>query len=384
MRYYFYKNPFFRVYATVESGYVRMHTSGIASPLLKPLVSGMMGMFEGSRPALVTDDSLIFSTWMPPIPGRAFDRLVTSQMDNLRGKYVPEQVTISITEECPNRCLHCALPDTRNKASLSSDTVKNAIDQCLDLGTTFIIFDGGEPLLYAGLEELITYVDREKAIAGMFTSGVGLTPEKARSLRAAGLDMISVSLDSATEAGHDHMRGRPGVFRAALDAVRFSLDAGLLVNIYVVLSPLNIGELEDFYSLAKDLGVHEISFFEIVPTGRWLDHEKDVLSEADLRRFDGFVEWAGRQEGPRVFAIPHVLRKTGCFAGRKWMHITPQGDVNPCACMPLVVGNIHRETIADIWKKLRGNSVFTGGSCLMRDKEFRGKYILGLDDELRK
>jgi hypothetical protein len=52
--------------------------------------------------------------------------------------------------------------------------------------------------------------------------------------------------------------------------------------------------------------------------------------------------------------------------------------------MPLVVGNIHRETIADIWKKLRGNSVFTGGSCLMRDKEFRGKYILGLDDELRK
>lgn len=376
MKYYFYKNPFFKVYATVEDGYVRMHTSGVASKPLKPLISGFFDIFEGSKVAKIMDDKLVFSTWMPPIPSKAFDRLVKSQMEAMRGKLVPEQVTISITEECPNKCLHCALPDTKNKASLSPEIIKSAIDQCLDLGSTFIIFDGGEPLLYEDLEDLINYVDREKAIAGMFTSGVGLTPEKAQSLKAAGLDMLSVSLDSANEKGHDSMRGRSGVFSDAMNAIRYSLDAGLLVNIYVVLSPLNIHELEDFYNLATEMGVHEISFFEIVPTGRWIDHEKDVLSKQDLKRFDEFVKWANQREGPRIFPIPHVLRKLGCFAGRKWIHITPQGDVNPCACMPMVVGNIHQEKISDIWKKLRSNPEFNAGPCLMRNDEFRKKYIL--------
>ncbi|MBP2031331.1 MoaA/NifB/PqqE/SkfB family radical SAM enzyme [Methanohalophilus levihalophilus] len=376
MKYYFYRNPFFKVYATVEDGHVRMHTSGVASKPLKPVVSSFFDLFEGSKFAKILDNQLIFSTWMPPIPSKAFDRLVKSQMGSMRGKLVPEQVTISITEDCPNKCLHCALPDTKNKASLSPDAIKSAIDQCLDLGSTFIVFDGGEPLLYEGLEELISYVDREKAITGMFTSGVGFTPEKAQSLKAAGLDMLSVSLDSANEKGHDSMRGRSGVFNDAMNAIRYSLDAGLLVNIYVVLSPLNIHELEDFYNLATEMGVHEISFFEIVPTGRWIDHEKDVLSKQDLKRFDDFVEWANQREGPRVFPIPHVLRKLGCFAGRKWIHITPQGDVNPCACMPMIVGNIHQENISDIWKKLRSNPEFNAGSCLMRDDEFRDKYIL--------
>ncbi|MDK2892170.1 radical SAM protein [Methanohalophilus sp.] len=376
MKYYFYRSPLFKVYATVEEGYVRMHTSGVASKLLMPVVSGFFDMFEGSKVAKVMDDQLIFSTWMPPIPSKAFERLVKSQMGAMRGKFVPEQVTISITEECPNNCLHCALPDTKNKASLPLEIIKSAIDQCLDLGSTFIIFDGGEPLLYEGLEELISYVDREKAITGMFTSGVGFTHEKALSLKAAGLDMLSVSLDSANEKGHDSMRGRVGVFRDAMNTIRYSLDAGLLVNIYVVLSPLNIHELEDFYNLSTKMGVHEISFFEIVPTGRWIDHEKDVLTKEDLKKFDDFVKWANKQEGPRIFSIPHVLRKLGCFAGRKWIHITPQGDVNPCACMPLVVGNIYQEKISDIWKKLRSNPEFNAGPCLMLNDKFRSKYIL--------
>ena len=92
---------------------------------------------------------------------------------------IPDQVTISITEECPNNCIHCALPDTKNRIKLAPETVRSVIDQVLEMGTTFVIFDGGEPLTYPGLEDLISYVDPEKAITGMFTSGVGLTEERA-------------------------------------------------------------------------------------------------------------------------------------------------------------------------------------------------------------
>jgi MoaA/NifB/PqqE/SkfB family radical SAM enzyme len=377
-KYYFYKNPFFKVYAQIENDRVKMKTSGIASSVMGSFVSDMMEIFEDTKPSKVENNQLIYSTWMPPIPSKAFDRLVSSQMSAMRGKFVPEQITISITEECPNRCLHCALPDTKNKARLSPDVVKSVIDQTLDMGTTLIIFDGGEPLLYDGLEDLISYVDQSRAIPGLFTSGVGMTPERASSLKDAGLSMLSVSLDSANEEGHDFMRGRPGVFRDAVNAIKYGLDAGILVGIYVVLSPRNVDELDAFYELAKDLGVHELSFYEIVPTGRWQGHEKEVLSPEGLKKFDDFVERTSHAEGPRVFPIPQIIRKMGCFAGRKWLHVTPEGNVLPCACMPKSYGNIHDQPLASIWKKIYKDPVFTSGPCLMRDSDFR-KIHLELD-----
>ena len=375
MKYYLYKNPFFKVYAIIKDGRVRIKTSGIASSPMKPMVSGMLDIFDGKKPAKVEYDKLIFSSWMPPIPSTAFSRSVANQIKGLRGSMVPEQVTISITEECPNNCIHCALPDTKNKDCLSPELVKDVIDQSLDMGTTLIIFDGGEPLVYEGLEDLIRYVDTNRAVSAMFTSGVGLTLKRAQSLKEAGLYTVSVSFDSANEEGHDHMRGRAGVYKDAINAVKNSVDAGLLVNIYVVISPRNIDELDDFYTLAREMGVHELSFYEIVPTGRWIDHENEILSLDDHRKLDDFVARADAMDGPRVFSIPHVMKTTGCFAGRKWLHVTPQGDVLPCACIPIPFGNIHKDTLKSVWKKIRKDPVYNADSCLMRDPDFRTLHI---------
>ena len=76
-------------------------------------------------------------------------------------------------------------------------------------------------------------------------------------------------------------------------------------------------------------------------------------------------------DGPKLFPIPHVLKKMGCFAGRKWLHITPEGDIFPCACLPLSFGNVDQDKLADVWRKIRKDSTYDGGICLMRDPEFR-------------
>ncbi|HIE30823.1 MAG TPA: radical SAM protein [Methanosarcinales archaeon] len=363
-----YKRPWFSVWLDASGG---IATKGLLAPVMKPFTSDLIDLFENSSPIGEDGEKLIFSTWMPPIPGKAFDRLTRSQLNAKFGKKIPDQVTISITEECPNRCIHCALPDTDNKASLSPDVVTDVIDQATRMGTTMIIFDGGEPMMYPDLEEVVRQVDPDKAIATVFTSGTGLTPEKAASLRGAGLFAVSVSLDSPHPGEHDRMRGRSGVFEDALAAIRNSLAAGILVNIYVVLSPMNIGDLNEFYRLALETGVHELSFYEIVPTGRWIDHENDVLSRDGHKTLDSFVSWAREDGRVRVFSIPHVMESTGCFAGRRWLHITPQGDVLPCACIPISYGNVKEESLKAIWKRIRGDRAYNARSCLMRDPGFR-------------
>lgn len=379
MQYDFYKSPLLRVYTEIEDGHMRMKTSGAASILMKKNIEKNLSVFEGEKPAKVEAGRLICSTWMPPVPSPGFDRLVKSQLFSTMGKRIPDQVTISITEECPNNCIHCALPDTKNREKLAPEIVKSIIDQVLEMGTTFVIFDGGEPLTYPDLEDLIRYVDPDKAITGMFTSGVGLTEERANRLKEAGLYSLTVSFDSAHEDKHDHVRGRKGVFKSAVEAVKNGLKAELLVNIYVVLSRDNVNELEELYALASELGVHELSFYEIVPTGRWMDHASEIMTPKDLRKFDNFVSEAREKEGPRVFPIPQVMKTTGCMAGRKWLHITPEGNILPCACIPIPYGNVHRDSIKDVWKRIREDPVYNAKCCLMRNPEFREKYLKVLE-----
>lgn len=375
MQYDFYKSSLLRVYTEIEDGHMKMKTSGAVSVMMRKILEKNLSLFEGEKPAKVEADRLICSTWIPPVPSPGFDRLVKSQLFSIMGKMIPDQVTISITEECPNNCIHCALPDTKSRKKLSPEIVKSTIDQVLEIGTTFLIFDGGEPLTYSGLEDLIKYVDREKAITGMFTSGVGLTEERASRLKEAGLYSLTVSFDSAYEDKHDYIRGRKGIFKSAVEAVKNGLEAGLLVNIYVVLSRDNVNELDELYALASELGVHELSFYEIVPTGRWMDHASEIMTPKDLRKFDNFVSSVREKEGPRVFPIPQVMRTTGCMAGRKWLHITPEGNILPCACIPIPYGNVHRDRIRDVWKKIREDPAYNAKCCLMRNPEFREKYL---------
>lgn len=394
MKYSIYKNPVFRVDIEPSAGTTKVTAGGILSPVLQKTVTQEMAFFDNQKyiaelreetadPAFASyyrkyKNALIYSTWMPPIPSPAFKRMVKGRMKSALGKYQPEQVTISITEECPNRCLHCALPNKNNHSKLTVDETKDAIDQAIGAGATNIIFDGGEPLGYAGLEELISYVDPKKAIACMFTSGVGLTAEKAKSLKEAGLYSLSISIDSPFEEKHDHMRGVPGVFNNAAAGIENALAAGLLVNIYVVLAPHNVNDLDAVYAFAKSLGVHELSFYEIVPTGRWIDNTSEILTPEQHEIFRLFVEKCGKDKtGPKLFSGPLVINEFGCMAGRQWMHITPEGNILPCSCVPIPYGNVKtgRNAVKKAWKKIRADPAYSrGADCLMRNPEFRKEY----------
>ena len=393
MKYSIYKNPVFRVDIEPVADKTKVTAGGILSPVLQNIVTQEMSFFndekyiaelcENENESDLSDysrrygKSLIYSTWMPPIPSPAFKRMVQGRMRAAFGKYRPEQVTISITEECPNRCLHCALPNKNNHSKLTVVETKDAIDQAIRAGATNIIFDGGEPLGYVGLEELISYVDPEKAIACMFTSGVGLTEEKAKSLKDAGLYSVSVSIDSPFEEKHDEMRGVSGVFQNAAAGIKNALNAGLLVNMYVVLAPHNVNDLDVVYQTAKEFGVHELSFYEIVPTGRWLDRSSDVLTKEQHELFKAFVSKCNADSsGPKLFSGPLVINQFGCMAGRQWMHITPEGNILPCSCVPIPYGNVKtcEKAVKVAWKKIRKDSAYNGGDCLMRRPDFRKKY----------
>ena len=355
-----YTSPLLKAGARVLEGRVKVDASGPLAHL--PLIKSALEMFDGQLPSHTDSEKLYLSTWIPPIPSRAFTRLADSRIRGLLGRRTPDQVTISITEECPNRCAHCALPNSGNKLRLSPDTVKDIIGQILDMGTTLVIFDGGEPALYRELPELVAAVD-DRAISTLFTSGAGFTATLAGQLKEAGLYAVNVSLDSPVEAEHDAMRGREGVFSEAMQAVKNALAAGLLVDLYVVLRRENMPHLQMFHELARRMGVHELTFFEVVCTGRWSERQNIALLPEDHARLADFVRNAG---APRIFSVPEAYKRFGCFAATSWMHVTPAGEVFPCSCYPESWGSIFEEPIKKIWRRMGAFPYKKSKVCPMR------------------
>jgi MoaA/NifB/PqqE/SkfB family radical SAM enzyme len=355
-----YDSPLLRAGARVQEGRVQVDACGPLAHL--PLVKSALQMFDRQLPAHTDSEKLCLSTWIPPIPSRAFSRLADSRLRALLARRTPDQVTISITEECPNRCAHCALPNSGNKLLLSPETVKDIIGQILDMGTTLVIFDGGEPALYPELPELVASVD-DRAISTLFTSGAGFTAKLARRLKEAGLYAVNVSLDSPIETEHDAMRGRAGVFQEAMQAIENALAAGLLVDLYVVLRRENMLHLQRFHELARRMGVHELTFFEVVCTGRWSERQNIALLPGDHVRLADFVRNAG---APRIFSVPEAYKRFGCFAATSWMHITPAGEVYPCSCYPESWGSIFKEPIKKIWQQMGAFPYKKSKVCPMR------------------
>ena len=366
------EKPLLRIEAFQEKSGIRLEGRGPAAPLARPVLERMNRIFADEKPISTGPDRFIFSTWIPPAPSLAFERMLSAQVAALSRRPVPDQFSIGVMKACPNDCIHCSAP-SRQGQILESSLVKSAISQALDMGSYLITFDGGEPMLRGDLPELVSSVDH-RAVATSFTSGYRLSAEWARELKRAGLYAVRISIDSPREEEHDRFRGREGAFRDALSGVENALQAGLVVDLFMVTSPHNIDRLEEAFSLAADLGVHELSLYEIVAVGRWASHESEVLSDQDILRLERFHKDMNHKEGPRVTALPYLLspKMFGCFAGRRWIHVDGNGEALPCAYMPLSFGNIMDRSLKQIWKDMTSYSWFKGRcSCQMKDKGFR-------------
>ncbi|MDD1739812.1 MAG: radical SAM protein [Methanothrix sp.] len=366
------KKPLLRIEAFQEKRGIRLEGRGPAAPLARPILERMNRIFADEKPISAGPDRFIFSTWIPPAPSIAFERMLSAQVAALSRRPVPDQFSIAVMKACPNDCIHCSAP-SRQGQILESSLVKSALSQALDMGSYLITFDGGEPMLRHDLPELVSSVDA-RAVAASFTSGYHLSAERARELKQAGLYAVRISIDSPREEEHDRIRGRAGAYGDALSGVKNALEAGLLVDLFMVTSPHNIDLLEEAFSLASDLGVHELSLYEIVAVGRWATHESEVLSDSDVLRLERFHKDKNRSEGPRVTALPYLLgpEMFGCFAGRRWIHVDGDGEALPCAYMPLSFGNIRDKSLKEIWKDMTSYQWFQGRcSCQMREPKFR-------------
>ncbi|MDV0447786.1 GTP 3',8-cyclase [Methanosarcinaceae archaeon Ag5] len=342
---------------------IQLEGRGPLKTIANPFISIMNKRLAEEKPAKVTDDAVYPSAWLPPIPSPVFDRLVKDEMRIATHRFVPETVSIEATcKYNPHVHKNYGIAGAGQKLKQidppepSADQIKSAIDQALEMGAVVITFTEGDPLLNNNIFDYIDYVDKSKAVVMAYTWGLDFSPEKARKLKEAGLQTLLVSIYSTKPAVHDKMRNIPGAYDKAVAAIKYGLDAGLLVTMATHLDKDRVNEMEDLYQLAKKLGVHEFSIWETAPT---IEGIKQMGAEG-RKKINAFYKKINSTEGgPRVFSnTVFEGQMFGAMAGRRWLHVTTTGDVWADPYIPMSYGNINTEPMTEIWKKIRKEPVF--------------------------
>jgi cyclic pyranopterin phosphate synthase len=183
---------------------------------------------------------------------------------------VADDLRISVTDRCNFRCTYCMpaeglnwLPKTE---ILTFEELTRLLGLFVRLGVRSVKVTGGEPTVRADLPKLIAMF--RKVAPGidlsMTTNGV-LLDRLAAPLAAAGLDRVTVSLDSLLRHRFEEMTRRDA-FDRVLAGIRAARDAGLVpikINC-VVIGGTNEGEVVDFARWSREHG-HAVRFIEYMP-----------------------------------------------------------------------------------------------------------------------
>lgn len=340
----------------------------------------------------LVNGSPLFSLYQPPPATAAGIRSLKMRLkrrfEHLR---VPATATLSVTKSCQCECAHCSAFYYNNspKPMLSKAQWIEVIRQTVELGATSLILLGGEPLLRRDLSDLVDAVPRSEATVILFTNGEYLTSQKCRELQEAGLLGAFVSLDSADPHIHDTLRLRKGLFEKTLEGIENLMETGLVAGISSYLSSVRLkeGVFGEMMELGRRVGAHEVTFFDAIPTGRWLKDESCLLTEGDRSKIDRLVrDYRSRNAYPGLSVQSTLTSRCGsafCFAANTQFYMTPHGEMCPCDFTPLTIGKFPDHSIRELWEKMIQTPPYDrrAPSCRMQDPEFRRKYISPLPEE---
>jgi radical SAM protein with 4Fe4S-binding SPASM domain len=287
----------------------------------------------------------------------------------------PEYAFFEITEACNLRCLHCEADAGRaDPAELTTEEALGAAAQLAAAGCRQVNLTGGEPLARRDWETIARGFAGLGVEVTLASNGTLIDEETIGRLVAAGVRNVAVSLDGDRER-HDALRvparrGSGSPFDGAVRALRLLAASPLRSAVVTVLHRGNVDALRETHALAIALGAEIWQVQLAVPLGR-LARRRDayVLSADDIPPLEDRLAALIEEGGVHVmvgdnigYYGPHEARLRsapggreafyrGCGAGLRVVGIRSNGDVKGCPSHPaaLAVGNLRRETFAEIW-----------------------------------
>ena len=231
----------------------------------------------------------------------------------------PLWLLAELTYRCPLQCPYCSNPldFAQSGEELSTEEWIRVFREAREMGAAQLGFSGGEPLVRQDLAELIKAARDMGYYTNLITSGIGLTEQKVRDFKVAGLDHIQISFQAADEAVNNMLAGSRKAFAQKLAMARAVKAQGYPMVLNFVTHRHNIDQIAQIIDLCLEL-------------------EADFVELATCQ----FYGWANL-----------------------FLDITPDGTALPCHSarqLPVQFPNVREHSIEHIWADSFGFNRFRG------------------------
>ena len=267
---------------------------------------------------------------------------------------VPWAILLDPTSACNLHCTGCWAAEYGHKLNLSLETIDDIVTQGKKLGTYMYIYTGGEPMVRK--KDIITICERHPDCEFLsFTNGTLIDEEFCQEMLRVKNFVPAISLEGF-ETANDGRRG-PGVFDKVKHAMQLLKEHNLPFGISTCYTSMNYKDItsEEFYDMIIEAGALFIWFFHYMPVGN--DAAIDLLPTPEQREYmyHRVREIRGLEGGKPIFAIDFQNDGEyvgGCIAGgRNYLHINPNGDVEPCVFIHYSSANIKEVTLLEALKQ---------------------------------
>ena len=181
----------------------------------------------------------------------------------------PSVVTVNLTSRCNQRCIYCEIgkniPSSTHQ-ELTKEDLFWIIDEMAKIKIAKLSLCGGEPFLFDGLLEIVSYAGKKKIRCSITSNGMTvflLKKEDVKILKDYKTE-INISIDSFKDEILTLTRGTPAALPNAMKTVKFLQDNEIPLTVLAAISKYNYAEVYDFLQHACRIGIKQVLFQAII------------------------------------------------------------------------------------------------------------------------
>lgn len=282
-----------------------------------------------------------------------------------------------LSENCNLKCLHC-YQENHKPVQLKIDELVDIYEQFKELLSKIqmkghINITGGEPFCNPYLFKVLDLIknDSDNISFSILTNGTLITEELAKKIKSYNPYYVQVSLDGGKKI-NDYIRGQ-GVYKKIGNAIKILRNENIFTSVSFTANNLNYKEFPKVIKYATKCGANNVWSDRYIPLGDLEEKDltlnyKQTQEYFKIMKKQRDIAWNKKSETSISMnrALQFQLNNDfayGCTAGKSLLTVMENGDLVPCRRMPIVVGNLLREKMiniyenSDILKRLRNEDI---------------------------
>ena len=271
-----------------------------------------------------------------------------------------------LSENCNLKCLHC-YQENHKPIQLKYEQLVEIYNQFKELLKKkkmkgHINITGGEPLCNPHLFKILDLIKQDEDLISfsILTNGTLITEEMAKKIKSYNPYYVQVSLEGGKKT-NDYIRGN-GTYKKIANGIINLRNQNIFTSISFTATRLNYKEFPKVVKYARKYNVNNVWSDRYIPLG---DSEDRNLA-MDYKQTREYLEIMNNERNKLLkiknnnttISMYRALQfqmtndfAYGCTAGDTLLTVMENGDLVPCRRMPIVVGNLFKIKMYDLYVK---------------------------------